>query len=420
MAVTRSSHAHHSVDAVIVGSGLVGGALALSLAQAGLQIALIDRTSTTDLAAASSDGRASAIALASQRMLRRIGLWDYVDHAAQPILDIRVSDGDSSLFLHYTHEDLGQQLEGAPFGWIVENAVVRKGLAAMLCNTDRATVLSPAQVTGYAADERGASVMLADGRTAAAPVILAADGAESFLRAQARIPVIQWRYPQVGIVCTITHELPHDGVAHERFLPNGPFAVLPMTTGSEREHRSSIVWTERNRHASDLMALSDDDFSAEIQRRFGEWYGTIRIKGDRWCYPLRLLHAERYVDQRLALAGDAAHTIHPIAGQGLNLGLRDAAALAEVVVDDRRLGLDYGRQTTLRRYERWRRPDNVGLMAVTDGLNRLFSNDIGPVKISRNLGMAAVNRMPGIKRFFMRHAMGTVGTLPRLLRGEAL
>jgi len=420
MAAKKSSSGVQSADAVIVGGGIVGGTLALALAQGGLQVALVDRTSLSDLAAAPFDGRSSAIAYASQRMLHGIGLWDHVDHAAEPILDIRVSDGASSLFLHYAHEDLSPKLEGAPFGWIVENAAMRQGLATMLEKAEGIHVLAPAQVAGYVADDAGASVTLADGATVAAPVILAADGTESFLRAQARIPVVQWRYPQVGIVCTMAHEQPHDGIAHERFLPAGPFAVLPMTDGPDGTHRSSIVWTERDRYAAGMMALSDGDFSAEMQRRFGNWYGAVRIAGDRWSYPLRLLHADRYVDQRLALVGDAAHTIHPIAGQGLNLGLRDVAALAEVIVDDRRLGLDYGRDPTLRRYERWRRPDNVSLMAVTDGLNRLFSNDIGPVKLARDLGMAAVNRMPGLKRFFMQHAMGTVGNLPRLLRGETL
>ena len=216
------------------------------------------------------------------------------------------------------------------------------------------------------------------------------------------------------------HEAPHDGIAHERFLPAGPFAVLPMTDAADGAHRSSIVWTERAEHAPAMLRLSDAAFGAEMQRRFGDWYGAVRVLGGRWRYPIRLLHADRYVDRRLALIGDAAHTIHPIAGQGLNLGLRDVAALAEVVVDDRRLGLDYGALPTLERYERWRRPDNVTLMAVTDGLNRLFSNDIAPVRLARDVGLAAVDRLPGLKRLFMQHAMGTVGSLPRLLRGEAL
>lgn len=403
---------------------MVGGALALALASGGLTVTLVDRAPLSAMAAAPYDGRASAVAYATQRLLAQIGLWPEVEHAAEPILDIRVSDGASSLFLHYDHRDLGAPLDGAPFGWIVENGAIRQGLAALLEAEPNVRTIAPARarglVQGLAPGDPAAELALADGSVLAAPLIVAADGTDSFMRGQARIPAVQWRYPQDGIVCTMAHEAPHDGVAHERFLPAGPFAVLPMTGAPDGTHRSSIVWTERAKRTPGLMRLSDAAFSAEMQRRFGDWYGAVRILGGRWRYPLRLLHAERYVGPRFALIGDAAHTIHPIAGQGLNLGLRDVAALAEVVVDDRRLGLDHGGLPTLQRYERWRRPDNVSLMAVTDGLNRLFSNDIAPVRLARDIGLAAVDRLPGLKRVFMQHAMGTVGTLPRLLRGEPL
>ena len=399
---------------------MAGGALALAFANGGLAVALVDRTPLSAMAAAPYDGRASAIAYATQRLLAQVGLWQRVAHAAEPILDIRVSDGTSSLFLHYDHRDLGPKPGGAPFGWIVENGAIRQGLAAMLEAAPGVRVLSPARAQALAPGDPTAELALDDGTVLAASLVVAADGTDSALRAQARIPVAQWHYPQEGIVCTMGHEAPHEGVAHERFLPAGPFAVLPMTDAPDGAHRSSIVWTERARRAPAMMDLPDAAFAAEMQRRFGDWYGAVRVLGGRWRYPLRMLHAERYVEPRLALIGDAAHTIHPIAGQGLNLGLRDVAALAEVVVDDRRLGLDHGGLATLERYERWRRPDNVTLMAVTDGLNRLFSNDIGPARLARDLGLAAIDRMPGLKRMFMRHAMGTVGNLPRLLRGEPL
>lgn len=419
--VARGTHGRlDPADVIVVGGGMVGGTLALALATGGLAVALVDRTPLPALAAAPYDGRASAVAYASQRLLAQIGLWREVEHAAEPILDIRVSDGASSLFLHYDHRELGGSLEGAPFGWIVENAAIRRGLAALLEAAPNVRVLAPAAAGRMSFGDAAAGLVLDDGTAPAAPLIVAADGAESALRAQARIAAVQWRYPQDGIVCTMGHEAPHGGIAHERFLPAGPFAVLPMTDAPDGTHRSSIVWTEREKRAPGVMRLSDAAFGAEMQRRFGDWYGAVRILGDRWRYPLRLLHAERYVGPRFALIGDAAHTIHPIAGQGLNLGLRDVAALAEVVVDDRRLGLDHGALSTLQRYERWRRPDNAALMAVTDGLNRLFSNDIGPVRLARDIGLAAVNRIPGLKRLFMQHAMGTVGALPRLLRGEAL
>ena len=420
MAARGSNGRPDPVDVIVVGGGMVGGALALALATGGLAVTLVDRTPLSAMAAAPYDGRASAIAYASRRLLAQIDLWREIEHAAAPILDIRVSDGASSLFLHYDHRDLGEALRGAPFGWIVENGAIRRGLAALLEAAPNVRVLAPAAAGPIAPGDPVAGLTLDDGTVLAASLIVAADGTGSSLRAQARIPAVQWRYPQDGIVCTMAHEAPHDGIAHERFLPAGPFAVLPMTDAPDGTHRSSIVWTERKERTPGIMRLSDAAFGAEMQRRFGNWYGVVRVLGGRWRYPLRLLHAERYVGPRFALVGDAAHTIHPIAGQGLNLGLRDVAALAEVAVDDRRLGLDPGGLATLQRYERWRRPDNVTLMAVTDGLNRLFSNDIGPVRLARDVGLAAVDRMPGLKRLFMQHAMGTVGTLPRLLRGEAL
>ncbi len=226
---------------------------------------------------------------------------------------------------------------------------------------------------------------------------------------------MEWSYPQTGIVCTVHHERPHLGIAVEHFLPAGPFAILPMTGD-----RSSIVWTERAALAPRMMALGEAEFLAELSHRFGDFLGKLTIVGPRWSYPLSLMHAQNYVGQRLALIGDAAHVIHPIAGQGLNLGLRDVAALAELIVDARRLGLDIGNPDTLARYERWRRFDNTTLAVVTDGLNRLFSNSLAPLAAVRDVGLAIVNRLPPAKRFLMRHAMGMVGDLPRLVRGERL
>jgi 2-octaprenyl-6-methoxyphenol hydroxylase len=232
--------------------------------------------------------------------------------------------------------------------------------------------------------------------------------------------VTRWDYPQCGIVCTVGHEKPHNGVAHEHFLPSGPFALLPMTDGADGGHRSSLVWTERRALVPAMMALSPAGFARELMRRYGDGLGSLRQVGGRWSYPLGLMHAERYVDRRLALIGDAAHVIHPISGQGLNLGLRDVAALAEALMDARRLGRDLGSAEVLARYQRWRRFDNSLLMVVTDGLNRLFSNDLAPLRLARDLGLAAVDRLPPLKRVFMRHAMGLVGDLPRLTRGQAL
>jgi 2-octaprenyl-6-methoxyphenol hydroxylase len=337
------------------------------------------------------------------------------------VSDGRISDGygrrrASSLFLHYDSEDLGQ----GPLGFIVENRFTRRALYARAAELDGLTLIAPDSLSEAERGAAGVSVTLASGRRLSALLLVGAEGRQSPLREAAGIKTSSWDYGQNGIVCTIAHDEPHSGVAHEHFLPAGPFAVLPLVDGSDGAHRSSIVWTERRRLVPSMMALDDTDFSAEIQRRFGDSLGGIRVEGRRWSYPLVLRHAERYGDRRLALVGDAAHVVHPIAGQGFNLGVRDVAALAECIVDARRLGLDVGAADVISRYERWRRFDVMALITVTDSLNRLFSNDLAPVRLARDLGLAAVNRLMPAKKFFMRHAMGVVGDLPRLVRGEPL
>jgi 2-octaprenyl-6-methoxyphenol hydroxylase len=404
------------VDIAIVGGGMVGGTLAVALAEAGLAVALVDRADPAAVVEEGYDGRTSAIAHATHRLLQALGLWARLVPHAEPILDIRVSDGPSLLFLHYDHRALGED----PLGYIVDNRAIRRALQARIAGLESLHVHAPAQLSGHADDASGVSLALADGTAIRAAALIAADGSDSRLRHEAGIAASQWDYGQTAIVCTMGHDTPHRGVAHERFLPAGPFAVLPMTDDPEHGHRSSIVWTERTALVPAMLALSDAEFSLELHRRFGPWLGAVRVIGGRWSYPLRYLHAERYVGPRFALVGDAAHTMHPIAGQGLNIGLRDVAALAEVLVEAKRLGLDPGTATVLERYQRWRRFDNQVLMTVTDSLNRLFSNDLAPVRLVRDVGLAAVNRIEPLKRFFMRHAMGTVGELPRLLRGEAL
>ena len=399
------------VDVVIAGGGLVGLTLGVALAGAGIETAVVDGTRPKAMKDAAFDGRVSSVALGSRRVLDGIGLWPALADEAQPILEIRVSDGDVPLFLHYDHKAVGSD----PLGYIVENRNIRAALLERAAALAALRQLAPASVGALELTAGGIEARLADGRCVHARLAVAADGANSSLRAAAGIETVRWSYEQTGIVCTVLHERPHRGIAHERFLPAGPFAILPMTGD-----RSSLVWTERAALAPSLMEASPEIFARELGARFGDFLGALEPTGPRWSYPLRLTHATRYVAPRLALAGDAAHAIHPLAGQGFNLGIRDAAVLAELVVDRARLGLDIGGDDVLTHYQRRRRFDSVVLIGVTDGLNRLFSNDNQSLRLVRDIGLAAVNEMPAVKRFFMRHAMGLAGDLPRLARGEPL
>jgi 2-octaprenyl-6-methoxyphenol hydroxylase len=404
-------------DVLIVGGGMAGMTLACALAGAGVKVTVLDRADPNAASAPEYDGRASAVAHASAMMYRGIGVWPLLESHASPIADIRVVDGHptrgvSPFFLHYDHRDVGD----APFGYIVENRQIRVALAEFAAGLPTLRMLAPVTLVSLARGSHHVEAQLADGRVLRARLAIAADGRGSQVRREAGIPVTGFDYGQTAIVCTVRHERAHDGVAVELFLPGGPFAMLPMT-----DDRCNVVWSERADLAKIYLALDDDAFLDELRRRFGDWLGEIALTGPRFAYPLAVQHAARYTDRRLALVADAAHAIHPIAGQGLNLGLRDVAALAELIVDSHRLGLDPAGPHVLDRYARWRRVDNMMLIAVTDGLNRLFSNDIGPLRLARDIGLAGVNRLPPLKRFLMRHAMGVVGgDLPRLVRGEAL
>ncbi|MBM3533469.1 MAG: FAD-binding protein [Alphaproteobacteria bacterium] len=398
-------------DVVVVGGGLVGLSLGHALASAGIETAVVDREAPAVAANDAYDGRAFAIAYGSRRVLEGLGLWQEMGPHAAAILDIRVTDGPSTLFLHYDHREVGDE----PLGHIVESRFVRRALLGRLPDRPRLKLIAPESVTRLERGRSGVVAHLAKGRRIEARLAVAADGRNSPIRRAAGIGAMEWGYAQTAIVCTVALNRPHESVAHERFLPAGPFALLPLPGDF-----ASIVWAERSEVAPTMLALDDVEFSATMTRRFGEALGPLRVVGRRWAYPLGLLIAERFTADRLALVGDAAHAIHPLAGQGLNLAIRDVAALAEVIVDSKRLGLDIGAADVLDRYASWRHLDTLALLAVTDGLNRLFSNDVGPVRLIRDLGLAAVNRLPALKRLFMHHAMGTVGDLPRLARGEAL
>jgi 2-octaprenyl-6-methoxyphenol hydroxylase len=401
-------------DVIVGGGGMVGLTLALALAQGGLKVAVCDPVPPKASLDAGFDGRVSALAYSSQRMFEALGVWPQLQDDAQPIKDILVTDAPlngapSPFSLHFDSEEIGR-----PMGAIAENRHIRRALFAALDAQKNITLIAPAALTGLEEAPGGIIASLSNGDTVRAQLAVAADGRDSPMRDEMGLAVIGWSYPQWGIVATVEHEKPHDGVAYEHFLPAGPFAILPIPG-----NRSSLVWTERDALAPAMMKLPEDEFNAEIAKRFGAHLGATKAAGPRWSYPLKFHLARAYVKPRFALAGDAAHGIHPIAGQGLNLGLKDAAALAETVLDAARLGLDIGGLDVLKRYERWRRFDAFTLATATDGLNRLFSNDITPLRIARDLGLGIVDGIAPLRRFFMRHAGGDIGKLPRLLRGEA-
>ncbi|MBX9633559.1 MAG: UbiH/UbiF/VisC/COQ6 family ubiquinone biosynthesis hydroxylase [Magnetospirillum sp.] len=411
----RGTQTNISTEVVVLGGGLAGLTMAAALATAGVPVVCIDRDSPENHQRDAFDIRTTAIAYASMKVLEGAGVWRHMAEQAGPILDIRVADQFSPLFVHYDHRELTLDGTNRPFGWILDNKDIRRALFARVKELPNLVHLAPAQAVAVERDRAHARVVLADGRVVTARLVVGADGRASMARDGAGIKVRRWSYDQSAIICTIRHSEPHGGVAVEHFLPNGPFAVLPMT-----DDRSSIVWSEKTDLVPLYLGLSDEDFIAELRRRSGDYLGEIELLTKREAWPLSVLLAEAFVAPRLALVGESAHAIHPIAGQGLNLGLRDVAALSEVLVDARRLGLDVGGDTVLARYQRWRRFDTVLLAAVCDGLVHLFSNNIGPVKLARDLGMAVVNRLPPMKRFLMRHAMGVVGDLPRMIRGMPL
>ncbi|TCS64834.1 2-octaprenyl-6-methoxyphenyl hydroxylase [Varunaivibrio sulfuroxidans] len=405
------------VDVLVVGGGLVGATLAIALAGAGITVALVDRENPAAVLRAQFDGRCSAIAQASQQVLRGLGVWENIASEAAPIEQIRVSDGGSLFFLHYDCAEIGDD----PLGFMVENRVMRKALQLRLEDESGVAYFAPDGIDTLARTPGLVRARLESGREIQARLVAGCEGRRSPTREAAGIALTRWSYRQTAIVCTVEHERSHNFIAHEHFLPAGPFAILPLLGTKEKPgRRSSLVWTERADIAPAMMALNDADFLAELSKRFGDFLGELRVVGPRFSYPLSLQYAQRSVDRRLVLVGDASHGMHPIAGQGLNMGLRDVAVLSELLVDAARLGLDLGDAALLERYERARRFDNHVMLAMTDVLNRLFSNDFTPLRLARDLGLGAVNKMPGVKKFFMRDAMGQLGALPRLMRGEKL
>ncbi len=401
-------------DLLIGGAGFAGLALAVALRQ-GLGDTFSVTVVDPALAAASSkDPRATAIAAAARRLFEAIGVWEAVADRSQPILDMVVTDSKLDDVVRPTFLTFGGEVEeGEPFAHMIENRHLIDALVAKA--KELGVDLRAGAITGFTHASNAIDVALNDGATISARLLVGADGARSVIRETAGIASHGWDYDQSAIVTTVGHERDHDGRAEEHFLPAGPFAILPLTG-----KRVSIVWTETKAEAERVVALPDDEFHAELEKRFGLHLGDIEVIGPRRAFPLGLFTAREFTAERLALVGDAAHIIHPIAGQGLNMGLRDIAALAESISDAARLGLDIGAPDVLERYQRWRRFDTMTMGVATDGLNRLFSNSNDALRLARDIGLGVVERLPALKKVFIREAAGFTGDVPKLLKGQAL
>lgn len=390
------------LDAAIVGGGLAGAALALALARGGVKVALVERQNPDLLSAEETDGRTTALAAGARQLMEDIGVWASIEPHAGPITDIRVTDRNAALKLHFDHRDVG----GEPMGYVVENFRLRRALLDAIAAEPGIQAYWNCTLSGFEGEIAGAQLMLEGGQVLDARLAIAADGRGSALRRFAGIGMRAVDYKQTAIVCAVTHEHPHDGIAHERFLNGGPFAILPMTDGPTGEHRSSIVWTERRTLAEHLLTLNRPALEAELARRFGGFLGKLSIQGDTWSYPLSVTAAKRLTGPRLALVGEAAHGMHPIAGQGFNVSVRDIESLSQSVSKAVSMGQDPGSDALLRAYAKRRWPDIAAMLAATDGLNRLFMSNLPPIALGRRLGIAAVDRIPPLKRQFQRHAMG--------------
>jgi 2-octaprenyl-6-methoxyphenol hydroxylase len=407
----------HDADILIVGGGLNGPALALAFAQGGLRVTVVDARPAPARAHAGFDGRAYALAIASKRLLSLIGVWQAVADQVQPILQIKASDGlagtgPAPFFLTFDHAEI----EEGPMGFMLEDRHLYAAFLAAMQASANITLLSGETVVAQEVSASGAMVTLGSGGRLTARLIVGCDGRGSGTATRAGIARQGWGYDQTALVTAIHHDLPHNGVAHQYFMPGGPLAILPLHGG----HHSSIVWSEATTVAEAIQALPDAGYLAALRPRFGDFLGDISLAGNRFTYPLSLSLAQSFVAPRLALVGDAAHGVHPIAGQGLNLGLRDVAALAQVIIEATRRGEDFAAPDVLDRYQQWRRFDATTLALGMDTVNRLFSNDNPFLRTARDLGMGLVNAVPGLRRGFIRQAAGLTGDLPRLLAGQPI
>ncbi|OYX23483.1 MAG: 2-octaprenyl-6-methoxyphenyl hydroxylase [Rhodobacterales bacterium 32-66-7] len=404
-------------DILIVGGGLNGPALALALAQGGFRVTVVDARPAPDRAEAGFDGRSYALAVASVRLLQAIGVWQAVARDAQPIHQIKASDGRAGegaapFFLHFDHTEI----EDGPMGHMLEDRRLYRAFLDAMGAAPNVTLLSGETVVAQEIGPAAVTVTLRSGRVLTAGLLVGCDGRGSGVATRAGIRRVGWAYGQTALVTAIRHERDHQGIAHQFFMPAGPLAILPLKGG----HHSNIVWSEATATAEAIQALADAEYLAALRPRFGDFLGEITLAGDRYTYPLSLSLAERFVAPRLALVGDAAHGVHPIAGQGLNLGLRDVAALAEVLILARRRGEDVGNAAALQAYQRWRRFDATSLALGMDTVNRIFSTDNPILRLGRDLGMGAITALPALRRGFMRRAAGLTGQMPRLMTGQPL
>ncbi len=405
----------HTNDLLIVGGGLNGPALALAAANAGLSVTIIDALPAQARMSSDFDGRGYALSLGSQRLLKAIGLWAAVAPHAQPILDVKVTDGKpgeapAPFMLEFDHAEI----DDGPVGFMLEDRFLRRAFLNALDGHARITQIE-GMVAAQDISERGAVLTLADGTTIAGKLVVGCDGRASGTAVRAGIKRTGWSYKQTALVCAIQHEKPHGGCAHQYFLPPGPLAILPLP-----DNQSSIVWTESDKVAQQIQALSDEDYLAVLKPRFGDFLGEISLAGGRFTYPLNITLANAFYAPRVALVGDAAHGMHPIAGQGLNAGLKDVGALTEVLVEAHRRGEDIGREDVLARYSQWRHFDIATMALMTDTFNKLFSNDNPMLRLVRDLGMGVVNALPNVRREAIREAAGVNGDLPKLMRGIPL
>lgn len=399
-------------DILIAGGGLNGPALALALAQADFDVTVADARPAPERAGSNFDGRGYALALASKRLLAAIDVWDKVAAQSEPMRDIKVSDGRAGegpapFFLHFDHTEI----EEGPMGFMLEDRFLYRAFLEAMEAEPRITLISGTSVTDQVVDTSGVTATFSDGRTHRAKLLVGCDGRQTGVGKRAGIKRTGWGYGQTALVCAIKHELPHNGVAHQFFMPPGPLAILPLPGNT-----CSIVWSETDENAAAIHALSDEDYMAVLRPRFGDFLGKIELTGNRFTYPLSLSVANEFIAERVALVGDSAHGMHPIAGQGLNAGLRDVAALAQILTEAQQRGEDFASELVLARYQEWRRFDTATLVAATDLTNKLFSNDNPLLRAARDVGMGLVGAMPGLRRTFMREAAGLNGELPKLMR----